>query len=182
MTTAGASDFNEVWRSALPYVDFVAKAEENRPLWEGVYRTTPIPDWALERACECGRGLRLLAIVEDWCGDASNTVPVLAKLGDLAECLEVRVIERDKNPAVMDRYLTSGSRAIPIVIVLDAGLKELGHWGPRPVELQQWVMEHKDSMSKEERYWRVRRWYAKDKGVSTLSELLQLIEGTMEGG
>jgi hypothetical protein len=179
MTTTRALDFNRIWQSAVPYSEFVASAEKNRSLWEGVYRTTPIPDWALERACECGKGLRLVAIVEDWCGDASNTVPVLAKLGDLAECLEMRLVERDENPDVMDRYLTNGARSIPIVIILDADLKELGHWGPRPSELQGWVMARKDSMSKEERYRQVRRWYAKDKGVSTLSEVLEIVEGAM---
>ncbi len=176
MTATRKLDFTRVWQAAVPYAEFVAGAQTNRSLWEGMYRTTPIPAWALKRACECGTGLRLIAIVEDWCGDASNTVPVLAKLGDVAECLEMRLIERDENPEVMDRYLTNGARSIPIVIVLDADLKELGHWGPRPAELQHWVMAYKDSMSKEERYRHIRRWYAKDKGVSILSELLELIE------
>ena len=84
-----------------------------------MYRITPIPEWVLKLACDRGKGIRLLAIVEDWCGDASNTVPVLAKLGDEASCLEMRVIERDENPEVMDRYLTNGARSIPIVIVLN---------------------------------------------------------------
>ncbi len=176
MTTIDALDFKKIWGPAMPYAQFVAGAEENRSLWEGVYRITPIPEWVLKRACECEEGIRLLAIVEDWCGDASNTVPVLAKLGDQASCLELRVIERDKHPAVMDRYLTNGARSIPIVIVLDQEYKELGHWGPRPSELQAWVMDHKDSMPKDERYLHVRRWYAEDKGVSTMREVLQVIE------
>jgi hypothetical protein len=165
-----------VWIEAVPYRDFVTGARDNRALWEGVYRTSKVPEWALKLACERAQGLRLLAIVEDWCGDASNTVPVLAKLGDLADCLEMRLIERDKNPDVMDQYLTNGARSIPIVIVLSEGFEELGHWGPRPRKLQQWVVENKDAMSKEERYKRVRRWYAEDKGESTLREVLELIE------
>jgi hypothetical protein len=169
-------DFKQIWQGAIPYHQFVAAAEKNQGLWEGVYRTTPIPEWALERACERGQGRRLLAIVEDWCGDASNTVPVLARLGDEASCLEMRLIERDQHPNVMDRYLTNGTRSIPIVIVLDEELQETGHWGPRPAELQAWVMENKDAMPKDERHKQVRRWYAKDKGVTTLNEVLALLE------
>ena len=59
--------------------------------------------------------------------------------------------------------------------MLDADFNELGHWGPRPSELQQWVMENKDSIPKEERYPLVRRWYAEDKGESTLREVLELL-------
>ena len=77
----------------------------------------------------------LLVIAEDWCGDASNTVPIIAKLADATEGLELRIIRRDEHPSVMDRYLTNGSRSIPVVIALDEDFRELGHWGPRPAEL-----------------------------------------------
>lgn len=129
----------------------------------------------MSSACEHGPGLQLLAIVEDWCGDASNTVPILAKLGDKADCLGMRLLKRDEHPDVMDRYLTHGTRSIPIVIVLDQDFEEIGTWGPRPSELQAWVMENKNRMPKGELYRRVRRWYAQDKGVTTLHEVLGVI-------
>ena len=64
-------------------------------------------------AVPSGAARKLLVIAEDWCGDASNTVPVVAKLADAVPGLELRVILRDANPEVMDRYLTNGSRSIP---------------------------------------------------------------------
>jgi len=75
----------------------------------------------------------------------------------------------------MDRYLTGTARAIPIVIVLDDQWREIGHWGSRPTELQAWVMEARKTMPKEQLYPQVRRWYAKDKGESTLREILSLL-------
>ncbi len=56
----------------------------------------------------------------------------------------------------MDRYLTNGSRSIPIVIALDEEFQELGHWGPRPAELQAWVMANRVTMPKAELYPQVR--------------------------
>ena len=70
-------------------------------------------------------------------------MPVLAKLAATVPGLELRVILRDQHPEVMDRYLTNGSRSIPIVIALDEQFRELGHWGPRPRELQAWVMANR---------------------------------------
>ncbi len=170
-----AIDFKTLWHQAISYSEFVEAADENRTLWQGVYRTARIPDWAFESACRQGEGKRLLAIVEDWCGDASNTVPILARLGDEAECLEMRVILREEHPAVMDQYLTHGSRSIPIVIVLDEHFRELGHWGPRPSELQEWVMLNKPLIPPDELYPQVRRWYAKDRGETTLREVLAVL-------
>ncbi len=169
-------DFAAVWDEAIPYDEFVEGVAQNESLWKGVYRTARIPDWAYELACQRGPGVRLLAIVEDWCGDASNTVPVLARLGDEADCLELKVVLRDDHPEVMDQFLTSGSRSIPIVIALDQEFRPLGHWGPRPKEIQEWVIENKDKIPSAERYPTVRRWYAKDRGVTTLKEVLGMLE------
>ena len=80
---------------------------------------------------------------------------------------------RDRYPEVMDQYLTNGSRSIPIVIVLDEYYHEIGHWGPRPTELQAWVMANRATMPKTELYPQVRKWYARDRGETTIREVLE---------
>jgi hypothetical protein len=168
-------DFRSLWDRALPYSRFARESKQNCALWTGVYRLARIPDWALADARASGGGRRLLVIAEDWCGDASNTVPYLAKLGDEAGSLELRVLRRDEHPEVMDRYLTGTARAIPIVIVLDEAFHELGHWGPRPAELQRWLLAARQTTPKDQLYPHARRWYAMDKGQSTMREVLALV-------
>jgi len=168
-------DFHALWERALTYDEFVKQSTEHCGLWTGVYRLAHIPPWALDRACAVGRTFRLLVLAEDWCGDASNTVPFVAKLGSLGHCLEMRILRRDENPDVMDRYLSGTARAIPIVIVLDETWRDVGHWGSRPAELQAWVLEARKTTPKEDLYPQIRRWYAKDKGESTLREILALL-------
>jgi hypothetical protein len=173
-------DFRAFWESALTFEAFVAASGNHRPLWEGIYRIARLPDWAPLAAAGPGPR-RLLVIAEDWCGDAVNTVPILAKLADETPGLELRIILRDANPQVMDRYLTNGSRSIPVVIVLDEEFQELGHWGPRPAVLQDWVMANRGSLPKNELYPKVRTWYARDRGESTLREVLA-VAGRQGGG
>ena len=168
-------DFHALWDRALTYEEFVRQSLEHCALWTGVYRLAHIPAWAIERACEQGRQFRLLVVAEDWCGDASNTVPYIAKLGDQASCLEMRLLRRDENPEVMDRYLTGPSRSIPIAIVLDEDWHEVGHWGPRPSELHAWILEARRATPSAQLYPQIRRWYAHDKGETTLREILALL-------
>ena len=167
-------DFRKLWGEGQTFEAFVAACKaEHCSLWQAIYKLARIPDWALA-AVPPGAGLKLLVIAEDWCGDASNTVPVLARLVDLAPGLELRVIQRDENPELMDRYLTNGSRSIPIVIALDEQFQEIGHWGPRPGQLQSWVMANRGTTPKAELYPQVRKWYARDHGESTLREVLEV--------
>ena len=169
-------DFRQLWDRALTYEKFVEESKENCAMWTGKYRTARIPEWAYKKACEYGTGISFLVIAEDWCGDATNTIPVLARMGHEAECMQVKILRRDENPDVMDEYLTNGARSVPIVIALDSDFQEKGHWGPRPKELQAWVMENKDTTPKDDRYKHVRTWYARDKGETTLREVLTLFD------
>jgi hypothetical protein len=165
-------DFRTLWNNALTYDAFLAAGTKHKGLWEGIYAIARLPEWAT-RPLPPGMQRKLLVIAEDWCGDASSTVPVLAKLAHAVPGLGLRVILRDQNPEVMDRYLTNGSRSIPIVIALDEQFREVGHWGPRPRDLQAWVMEHRLKVPKSELYPQVRQWYARDHGETTLREVLE---------
>jgi hypothetical protein len=59
------------------------------------------------------------------------------------------------------------------VIALDRDFRELGHWGPRPQVLQEFVLEERRrGTPKDQLYPEVRRWYARDAGETTLREVL----------
>ena len=165
-------DFRQLWDRALAYPDFLAASTKHKGLWEGIYAITRLPAWTAGALGPGVRG-RLLVIAEDWCGDASSVIPIVARLVDQVPALEIRVLRRDENPEVMDQYLTNGSRSIPIVIALDEDFRELGHWGPRPRVLQAWVMANRGTVPKAELYPKIRQWYARDHGESTLREVLE---------
>lgn len=172
--TADALDFCTLWDAALPFDQFVAEATTAQELWRGVHRQARLPEWATEQA-SARSPFRMLVLAEDWCNDAVSTVPILARLAEAVPGVELRILRRDEHPAVMDQYLSNGARAIPIVIVTDAGCEELGHWGSRPSELEGWFEANRD-MPKPDRNREVRRWYARDRGESTLREVLALAQ------
>jgi Thioredoxin len=156
----------------MTFPQFVAEANPvHRGLWEGVYRLAKVPVWAT--VAEPTEPRNFLALAEDWCGDAVNTLPNVARWVERVSVFDLRLLRRDEHPGLMDRYCTDGARSIPIVIALDPAFRELGHWGPRPRELQQWVMANRATIPKEERYKQVRRWYAADRGQSTIREIMQ---------
>ena len=166
----------ERYLAASTFEEFVAAAQVNQELWRAVAKGVRLPDGAVERAAAAGREWHLLVLNEDWCGDAVNTVPVLARLAADAPNLDLRVLGRDANPDLMDAHLTNGARSIPVAILLDADYRERAWWGPRPAALQRWVMSDGRALDKSERYREVRKWYARDRGKSTVDEVLALIE------
>ena len=156
---------------------FIARAEHHRDFWRSMRVRAAAPGALVERARGLPAPRHLLVLLEDWCGDAVNTIPFVAALADAVPTIELRVLARDENPDLMDARLTGGSRAIPVAMVLDEHFAELGWWGPRPAELQRWALSPEArAMDPADRYREIRRWYARDHGRSTLVELLALLE------
>jgi arginase family enzyme len=162
------------FEAAPTFEEYLESVDRNRDLWHAVYARARAPEDLVTAARDIPGRWRLLALSEDWCGDAVNTLPVVAKLAEAAGW-DLRVLSRDANPDVMDTHLTNGrSRSIPVVIVYDDDLREVGWWGPRPEEIQSWVLGEGLAMPSPERYKVVRGWYARDKGETTLRELLEV--------
>jgi hypothetical protein len=158
---------------------FIARAEQHPDLWRAMRARARAPQDLVERARRLEAPRHLLVLLEDWCGDAINTIPSVAALVDAVPRLALRVLARDEHPDLMDARLTNGTRSIPVVIVLDERFTEVGWWGPRPAELQRWATSPEArAMGHGERYREIRRWYARDRGRSTLVELLDLVERT----
>ena len=162
----------ERYETGLTFTDFLASARANADLWRVVYARAHVSDAEVARVIATGRQWHLLVLVEDWCGDGVNTVPVMARLAEHNPNLDLRILARDANLDLMDTHLTAGARSIPIVLILDAAYVEQGYWGPRPRALQTWVTTEGRALDKESRYREVRRWYARDHGESTVREIV----------
>ena len=158
------------------FEEMLATAEKNAELWAGVWRRAAVPDELVRRVDALPGAWHLLVLSADWCGDAVNTVPAIARLAESSANTDLRILERDANLDLMDAHLTGTSRSIPAVIVLDADYVERGWWGPRPYELQRWVLNEGQALEKSERYKHVRGWYARDRAVTTLEEVVSLME------
>ena len=119
-----------------------------------------------------------LLITESWCGDAAQTLPVLNKLAEASENIELRVVLRDEHPELMDHFLTNGTRSIPKLIILTPNLEVMATWGPRSAAATQLVTDYKQQFGKIDAEFKTQLqiWYNKDKGVSIINELAAVVQ------
>jgi Thioredoxin len=119
-----------------------------------------------------------LVISEGWCGDAAQILPIIHKMTEHSNHIELKIVLRDENEALMDLFLTNGAKAIPKLIVIDkCTLKVLGDFGPRPQGAKQLILDYKqkhgvvDETAKTD----LQLWYLHDKGMSTQNKIMDLM-------
>jgi len=166
---------SERYAAAPTFAAYLGTVVKHAELWHGVYRTSAVGPEAVERLRRAAAGLRLLVLSEDWCGDCVSVVPVVARLAEQAG-VDLRVLARDANEDIIDAHPTSGTKSIPVVMVLDDKLRELAWWGPRPSAVQRWYRNEGLLLAGPERGRRKRAWYARDRGRSTVAEVLDTVE------
>ena len=67
-------------QAGLSMPAFLELPHENRELWHAVHDHARVSEAQVARALALGGPWHLLVLNEPWCGDAVNTLPVLARL------------------------------------------------------------------------------------------------------
>jgi hypothetical protein len=142
-------------------------------------KKTIVPEDLIKRLLEIKNKYVWLVISEGWCGDAAQLTPIFNKLATLSENIELKLVFRDENEALMNAFLTNGAKSIPKLIVLDAETNEVrASWGPRPKGAADFIKSYKEQYGAIDETARteLHLWYTNDKGISTQTELVELME------
>jgi hypothetical protein len=119
-----------------------------------------------------------LVIAEGWCGDVAQILPVIYKMAEVSPKIELKIVLRDENEALINLFLTNGTRSIPKLIIIDKNTNEVvGDFGPRPEKAKQLILDYKaqhgvvDDAAKME----LHKWYFEDKGISIQNEIMKAL-------
>jgi hypothetical protein len=119
-----------------------------------------------------------LVISEGWCGDAAQILPVIYKMAELSERIDLKIVFRDENEDLMNLFLSNGTKSIPKLIILDKNtLEVLSDFGPRPIGAKQLILDYKakHGIVDETAKTNLQLWYLHDKGLSIQKEIMDLM-------
>ncbi|RZN82296.1 MAG: thioredoxin family protein [Winogradskyella sp.] len=141
-------------------------------------KTVKVSDEAKSTIENSNRKMTWLVLTESWCGDAAHIMPVINKVVELNDNINYKVVLRDENETLINEFLTNGGKAIPKLIIIDEETQEVVNtFGPRPSVATQLVNDYKAEHGKLTPEFKedLQRWYNKDKGQSTIEDLVGLL-------
>lgn len=124
-----------------------------------------------------------IVLSEGWCGDAAQALPVINKMAELSDAIELKIVLRDENEALMNEFLTNGGKSIPkLLFVNPQTLEVFADWGPRPKEAVQLMIDLKAKFGSitDEVKEELQKWYNADKGISTQNEIVHILKNSVK--
>lgn len=118
-----------------------------------------------------------LVLSEGWCGDAAQTLPIINKIANQSDFIDLKIVLRDENEELMNKFLTNGGKSIPKLIALNKHNEVINSWGPRPSFATKMVQDYKEKNGQLDADFKqdLQVWYNKDKGADTQKDMLTLL-------
>ena len=141
-------------------------------------KTLKISEAHQKEVAELNHPITWLVITESWCGDAAHVMPVLNKLAELNDNIDLKIVLRDENLELMDMFLTNGGRAIAKLIMIDNETGEvMDTFGPRPSEATALVNNYKAEHGKLTPEFKedLQVWYNKNKGQNIIEDAVKML-------
>jgi hypothetical protein len=126
-------NWQEKFDAGLVYEPFLQAyaTEDHRRRWAGVYEQVTLSDE--QRALLGGftRQMNVLCVTGAWCGDCVNQCPILQRIAEAGERIDLRFLDRDVHDDAQTELSICGGNRVPMVVFLSEDFYECGRYGDR---------------------------------------------------
>ncbi|WP_438966590.1 thioredoxin family protein [Flavobacterium sp.] len=157
--------------------DLLHYSELNETRMNRLEKTIKITEEVVKQINQLQKKVTWLVLSEGWCGDAAQILPILHKMAESSEFIDLKIVLRDENESLMNDFLTNDGKAIPKLIILDDNENVVADFGPRPEPARKLIADYKEANGVVDEPIKVelQKWYLQDKGITTQNEIMQIM-------
>jgi hypothetical protein len=120
------------FEGALSYKLYMdASTEQEKSRWQAVYDRVTLTDAQKQLLGGFTRKMNVLCMSGAWCGDCVRQGPILQRIAEGSDVIDLRYLDRDLNPDLRDRLRVLGGMRVPVVVFLSEDFLEIGHFGAK---------------------------------------------------
>jgi len=126
-------DWRAAFEQALPYEEFLQAhgTEAHRERWQRIYDRVAVTDAQKELLGGFKRQMNVLVLAGAWCGDCANQCPILQRLAEQSDRIDLRFLDREAIPEVAEQLRVNGGSRVPVAVFLSEDFLECGRYGDR---------------------------------------------------
>lgn len=107
------------FHNGLLYDDFLTQhgTDAHRSNWNSVYEAVSLSDTQTETIKAFTREMRVLCFAGAWCGDCVEQCPILQRIAELNDFIELRFVDRDASEELKESMILCGGARVPQMII-----------------------------------------------------------------
>lgn len=187
------------WEQGLSLDALISRMTVNQETMQRRTRTLNLTQAEIQRLRDLTIPRKLLVMTEEWCSDCLMNLPILARLAEASEKLEIRFFIRKDWPQLRTFFNTREVYSLPTLQIMDEAFNPLMVWVERPQAAHQslaaWKEAHPEvehtrrraDLTSEEKRELMREineqlvremeeWYAQSLQSETVREVTEILE------
>jgi hypothetical protein len=131
-----------VFDGALSYGDYVASGTDAQEAsWGRVYEAASLDSRQAELLGGFVREMKVLVVSGIWCGDCVEQGPLLGRIAEGSEVIDLRIVDRDSEPALRDSIMINEGQRVPMVLFMAEDYAFCGCYGDRVLSRYRRIVE-----------------------------------------
>lgn len=127
----------EVFNNGISFENFVNNdADTYREKTLEVYENIDFNEGLISRLKNINKKINILVCAEIWCPDCMINVPVLKKMKDYNDNINISIVAKEDNEEVFKKHAVAGGIRIPTFVIYDEKFNELGSFIEYPKEIK----------------------------------------------
>ena len=124
--------FHEYFNKAHSYADFVQTGSESQQKnWNNYYEKISLTAEQNKTISQFTREMNILIMAGIWCGDCARQMPIIKKIAEANNRINLRIIDNKTNPELQDELRINGAEKVPVVVVLSEDFFEVSRFGDK---------------------------------------------------
>ncbi|MEO1128676.1 MAG: thioredoxin family protein [Planctomycetota bacterium] len=120
------------FEAAARYDDYVATGTDaQQEAWAEVYERGVLTDAQRALAAGFPRDMKVLISSGVWCGDCVQQCPLLQRIAETSDRVELRLVDRDAHPELASQVQICGGLRVPVTVFMAEDFEPIGVFGDR---------------------------------------------------
>ncbi|MEM9084149.1 MAG: thioredoxin family protein [Planctomycetota bacterium] len=122
----------EKFQSGKSFADYVdSSGIDKQPQWRTAYEQISLTEDQKKLIGSFVREMPVLCLSGDWCGDCVQQCPVMARVAEASDCIDLRLLDRDEHSDLGDLVRICGGNRVPTVIFMAEDFEPVQVFGDR---------------------------------------------------
>ena len=127
-----AQFLKQIHEAGKNFSEYLATGNEKQQAnWSEIYGQIGLNEAQKSLLADFSREMKIIVVSGIWCGDCVQQVPLLEKISQGSDLIDLVYVDRDEVPELRDQVMINAGTRVPVVVFLAEDYEQVAWYGDR---------------------------------------------------